>query len=418
MDPNYQAIQEKLNRGETLTAQETKDVMSMPNVDDGAGGAVPLSAEEEKELETGEEISSTSANEEESSASAKSEESSSTTSDESAASGEKKGEEESSASAKSDESSSSAESGKTESSSSAESKKPDNESLVDKLEKELSKPEGQEDLTTYSERERGLFYALRQQRKRAQGAEADRDTEKFKNIKAANLLKEKTAQEDKEKKTSEVETEIKKILEGEDEFISKKDLARLVELIRKPAEKTDTGLNDEDRARERHAFTVRAETNAKSIVDARRKSEPTLPDYNDVLEKCGPVIIEGNEAYENQIAEAVRKGENPALLCYELIIKDPSFVTLYKPGTAAKKEEKTAEEKAKEKKAAEGKENLSKINKNLDKTNTSGTKGGSGGATIKDSKGNEYTLMQLYNMSSSEFRKVPREVREKFLEQT
>jgi hypothetical protein len=176
-------------------------------------------------------------------------------------------------------------------------------------------------------------------------------------------------------------------------------------------ERAGTTDTEEVLAAQRRSFVRMTETSARDQINSRRTKGEDLPDYDKTL-ALGPDIIEGNEAYIKEIERASNRNENLAVFIYDLIRKDPKFSALY--GTPAKKEEKPpADDKDKE---AAGKKTLEKINKNEDKASQSGKKGGGGAGSGTDTEFGGYTLQQLANMSTMEFRKVPRDIREKFLQ--
>src|SRR3990167_6882259 len=74
---------------------------------------------------------------------------------------------------------------------------PVKEDVFVKLERELAKEEGKEDLKSFSDREKAYFHQMRRDRKRAQRAEADLDTER------RQRLKQKQDQEAESKKEDE-----------------------------------------------------------------------------------------------------------------------------------------------------------------------------------------------------------------------
>jgi len=353
------AVQEKLDKGETLTKEESAFVMSTPP--DG----VPEPVDTEPEKEPGEEI------------------------DIDAAPGEKKGKE--TAEAKIEKKADTeAKAKSSETPPPVVEPKPDEGTLHSKVESELAKPEGTEDLAGFTEREKGLFYEMRKSRKRAQKAEEDRDALMFEKIKAAKLAQ--------ERKPEVPAAEPEEDLFGKD--VDPEDfptIGKLKEISKKMAEKEGEAA----RARER-TLTVRvSEMNARQVVEIRKENGKDAPDYDEVLE-LAPVIIEGNPDYEKAIYEAYVKGRNAALLTYDLIRRDPRFNSLYKP-TSAPVETKPDVSDA-------GKKTLDKINANEAKPKTSGAGGAGGGGG-----GDEYTVDQLLRMTPAQFRKVPKQVRDKFL---
>jgi hypothetical protein len=154
------------------------------------------------------------------------------------------------------------------------------------------------------------------------------------------------------------------------------------------------------------------------ICDEKAAAEK--PDYEEVMELTEE-IINTNPAYQKQVAESLIKGENPALKMYELIQADPEYAKLLPAAQTrvqarkAKKSDKREEPKAKTaeelKKEADAAEAEKKLKENADKPKTSGHAEG------KDKiEGSDYTLEQITAMSDREFSKLPKKVREKYLE--
>lgn len=284
-------------------------------------------------------------------------------------------------------------------------KKEAEEGIYQKVEKELEKPEGQEDLSGLSEREKGLYYALKAERKKRQKAEEDRDEVLFRDVKARKAAEAKAAIE---KEAPEPDIDVK--IDGEDEdFITVKDAKKIIDAVKKarPKSKAEAGEVDEVAAQNRTTALRIANMSARDVVESRvAGGQKDLPDYDTTM-KIGEMIVESNLEYQKEIYKAYKEGRNPALVTYDLVRKDPKFATLY-----GKKDEKAPEPKA-EDKAKEGKENLKKIEENEKKPKTSGAQG----AGSTEGTG-EYTLESLLAMSPREFRKVPKHIREKFLYNT
>jgi len=272
------------------------------------------------------------------------------------------------------------------------------EGIFQKVEKELAKPEGEEDLAGLSEREKGLYYALKGERKKRQKAEEDRDEVLFRDVKARKVAEAKEAAE-KAKPEPEVDIE----LDGEDEdFITVKDAKKIVDALKKKGKPADDGEADEVTARNRNHTIFIAEMSARDVVEARTAGgQKDLPDFDTTM-KIGELIVEANPEYQKEIYKAYKTGRNPALVTYDLVRKDPKFAALH-----GKTEVKTDD------KAKEGKENLKKLEENEKKPKTSGAQGG---GSAEDLEG--YTAQALINMSPREFRKVPKHIREKFLYNT
>lgn len=412
-----ESVEKKIASGDKLTDAETKFVMSYPNPDEGAVGA-PDSEEEELKEEDFEDVDEDK-NKEKTADSEKNKDKKEDKMADSAKSGDKKDDEDTSASKKKDEdpakdATDKSDAGKEEKS----DEKQEEGALIEKINKELDKPAGQEDLTNFTNREKGLFYALKKERDRRHSVEEDRDALKFEKVKKDNEDKVKQQQQKDSKEVEDARKELKEILDKEDEdFLTRTELKRIEELKeiihKSESSGTDSSAAEVD-AVHRRAYVRIAEMNARDIITARGLKGEDAPDYEKVMALADDILT-GNKDYTEAIKKAARENKNPALIAYDLIRKDPSFQTLYKPGTAKKEEKKDD----KEEKSKDGQENLKKIDKNLKKKPTSANLGGGGSSgVIKDNKGQEYSLFSLLNMSSSDFRKVPKEVREKFLEQT
>jgi hypothetical protein len=283
----------------------------------------------------------------------------------------------------------------------AEKKEPAESNQVDmlKLEEMLAKPEGKEDFTGWTKREQAYYWRMRREQKRASQAEADRDAARFELIKAK---KEKPAEEPK----AEEEDPLKGKEEGD--FLTVAEARKILAKIQKKEEPKGGGSFME----------LPFVQSFIKICDEKAAAEK--PDYEEVMELTEE-IINTNPAYQKQVAESLIKGENPALKMYELIQADPEYAKLLpaaqtrvqarKAKKSDKKEEpkaKTAEELKKEADAAEAEK---KLKENADKPKTSGHAEG------KDKiEGSDYTLEQITAMSDREFSKLPKKVREKYLE--
>jgi len=267
-------------------------------------------------------------------------------------------------------------------------KKTDDGTFHGKIERELDKPDGQEDLSGYNEREKGLFYEMKKSRKRAQKAEEDRDALMFERIKEAKLK-----QDDKPDKPAEEEDEDLFGKEADPEDFP--TVGKLREITKKMNEREDQAR----RARDRQLTVRVSEMNARQLVELRRENGKDAPDYDEVMELAN-IIVQGNAEYEKKIYDAYVRGKNAAILTYDIIRSDPRFTSLFKPSAEAPKTDK----------AEEGKKTLDKINANANKPKTSGS-GGTGGGE----GGEEYTVDQLLRMTTAQFRKVPKSVRDKLL---
>jgi len=369
-------VQEKLNKGEALSKDETAFVMSGPP----EGTAAPVDTDPGKP--EADEPDDVIIDDEKPSSGKKDEDAEKP--------GEDKGDETAEAEKKADDGKKAEASEKPEPEA---PKKTDEGTLHGKIEKELDKADGSEDLEGFSEREKGLFYEMKKSRKRAQKAEEDRDALMFERIKEAKLK-----QEGKPEKPAEEEEEP---LFGKDADPEDFPTVGKLREITKTMNEREAAAR---RARDRQMTVRVSEMNARNIVDFRKEAGKDAPDYDEVMELAS-VIVEGNPEYEKKIWDAFVKGKNAAMLTYDLIRSDPKFTSLFKPSQGEVKKDAPKTDTAEE-----GKKTLEKINANNSKPKTSGSGGAGGGAS-----GEEYTIEQLLRMTPGQFRKVPKTVRDKFL---
>lgn len=373
-----EAVQEKLDKGETLTKEETSFVMSLPpdgvaeRASDDDGEDIFKDAEEigpdGKAIVT----DKTSQDDKDKKAAEEKAAKEKADADEAA---KKKSEEEAKAKAETDK---------------AVKEKSDGDSFYGKVEKDLALSDKDVNLEGYSEREKGLYWALRKERKDRQQAEADRDAERFDRIKRDKIAAEQA------KKAKEEEPD-----EDDEAFLTKGEL-------KKREREKEEARQAEEAANTRKVILRTQGIAAHGIVEARKVKGEELPDYDKTM-AIGEVLVQDNPEMIKKIQDAWADGKNAALVTYDIVRNDPRFKSLYNPGEAPKPAEKK-EEKPPEKKD-EGKENLKKIDENTKKPKTSGAEGGAGA----QGDYGEYTFDQLVKMSTSDFRKVPKGIREKFL---
>jgi hypothetical protein len=262
------------------------------------------------------------------------------------------------------------------------------EAHLDKVYKELDKPEGQEDLTAFSKNEKGLFWEMKRERRARQKAEEERDTLRFEKIKRENTPKE------------EVKEPVIEV--ADDDFVSGKQLKEILKNQKPkeaPAPSPMSGMQQR--------YMAMCDTVARGQYD----------DYDEVIEAAND-ILQANPDYQKQLVNAFQKGDNPALVAYHLVKGDPNFnkvLPLAKariearfPKKVAPKEEAKKEEKP-EAKVDEAKEKEKKIEENSNKAKTSGNFGGGEGGEPG------LTLQDIHDMSDAEFRKLPKAKRDAIL---
>ncbi len=273
----------------------------------------------------------------------------------------------------------------------SEVKEEPKEDFFDKMERELSKPEGKEDLTEFTTREKAYYHSMRSDRKKRQKAEVERDEALFREMK---LKKEKEKPE---------------VVEDDDPFKDRApDDLLTVEDIKKLLAKKE---KKEEPKVENQVLDVQNPTVKKFIALCDQEARQTYPDYEEVVELANE-IISNNPKYQEDIANCFHRGENPAIRMYELIKSDAEFEKLIpvaqtRVNARKVKTDKPAVAVDKNKKAQEVQE---AIEKNKTKTKTSAHAVGS-----EDNSG-ELTLEEINKMPSREFAKLPKKQRDKILQ--
>ena len=258
-----------------------------------------------------------------------------------------------------------------------------------KLETELAKPEGQEDLKEFNDREKAYFFQMRRDRKTRQSAEAERDTALFNNSKLKKQIEEQKPPEEEDP------------LKGKDpeDFMTVKDVK---ELLAKQAAAPAV----EEPAEEKEDPVIKSYLELQD--NAARLAHPE--DYDAVMELTKEIINSNRE--------------NVAEVGYNLIKGDAAFAELFPAAQVrweaiekAKKPEKKAEEQTpKEKEAEETKKEAAKkaqekLLKNKEKVKTTG----SINAGLVNETGEVLTAQQIVDMSDLEFSRLPKPTRDRYL---
>lgn len=278
--------------------------------------------------------------------------------------------------------------------------------FFDKLETELVKPEGQEDLTNFTPREKAYFFQMRRDRKSRQKAEEDRDAALFREIQSK-----KKSEEAKPKDEDNPLADLEK--RDPTDFMTVEDVKKLVKSLKQePAKEEAPEAPKPDKAR------------FKMLQLFDNEARSAHPDDYDYVMELVPEIINTNKDYLAKVAQGMRDGENPAEVMYSLIKGDAEAAKLYeaaKTKVDARKtkpsDKKTAEEKPKEektpeqiKKEEEAKRAQEAIDKNKSKPKTTGH-----AETADDHTVEGYSLQQIASMSDREFRQLPKKVRDAYL---
>lgn len=270
----------------------------------------------------------------------------------------------------------------------AEEKKPSEDEWKSKAEKELTKPEGMEDLSGFTPKEKGLFYELRRQRRRAQRAEAERKE-------AEHQLIQNKAKEEKDEDVD-LEAESKKIFEGkqEDDLLTVAEAKKILTLAgKRKTPKVDMRGTDAQ---------IRAIRFQVAKIDTMR----IHPDAEQVLSFTDELFdndsLEAQQARE-EVREAYHKGGNFVAVMYNLIKAHPKFPELEKRIPAKGQ----AESRRKDPDLEDRNKRATKLA--ADRTKTTGGAGGGGG------RAEEITLEEASKLSPEEFGKLPEKVRKRLL---
>jgi hypothetical protein len=284
-----------------------------------------------------------------------------------------------------------------------EEKKPviEVEDFFVRLERELAKPDGKEELKDFSPREKAYFRQMRLDRKSRQKAEEERDALAFEKIKA---------QREKESVVTPPAKEPEDFLKGKDpdDFLTVKEARLLQEQLR--AQKQELVKEAPPVQNQTQRMLSKAEARYLQLceTEARVKHE----DFDEVVELSNE-ILNSSDDYKIKILKAMQDGENPAEAAYEIIKSDTQFSTLLpmaqariaarKPKPETKPEEPA--DKGKEEAAQRAEEELAKP-----KTKTTGHV-----STGDDSGGDELPSEDITRMSVNDFRKLPKKKREQYL---
>lgn len=278
------------------------------------------------------------------------------------------------------------------------------EELREEMNNELSKPPS-ERRKDYSKRERAYFHEVKTERKKRQRIEKENETLKFKLMQRDAKAQIKDTEPDEDKKE---DTDV-----DPDGFITQKEAKELIE-------KTAGKVNQPDQTKTAYNRNFNAYLNI-----CKREGLREYEDFEEVME-CYDKIVANDPVYLDRLGRIIEDGENCLVEAYKIIKADPEFgeviveareklrkrtpTSAKKPEPKPSKEQKEKEEDADPKKnAAEKKEK--KIEENLSKIKTSSSfPGGAGGAD-----GAEITLADISRMTQEDFDALPKATRDKLV---
>jgi hypothetical protein len=276
--------------------------------------------------------------------------------------------------------------------------------FFERLEQEMAKPEGKEDLNDFSTREKAYFHQMRRDRKLRQKAEADRD----------KLLFEKSKQEIKPK-----EEKTKDPLDGrdEDEYLTVKEARELMQ-----SKIMDDGKKGDSDKRASNEGTPQ---NLHYLQLCEKECRAKHPEDFDAVMELADELVTTNSDHLQKISERTKMGENPAEVMYELIKEDKEFENLF-PAAQVRAEQKAkarADKKApKEQKKEEqtptapkkAEVDTTQAEKKLEE-NSQQSKTTAHVSSQETKPTDELTLEEIGKMSDLEFAKLPRHVRQRYL---
>ncbi len=274
-----------------------------------------------------------------------------------------------------------------------------------RLQAELAKPDGQENLKGWTTAETAYFWEMKRERKRAQEAQAEADV-----LKREKLQRQQADKKAKDEAAAKEVTDVLKDKDPED-TVKVKDIQKILEGQKKTAKDTD--------AAPARPHIPKALIESKLRSDDKIAREEIGEDY-DVTVECADEIISNNPAYLEQMQNALLKGENTARLAYTLIKSDPEYakvlpiaqarLTAAGLGKKTSEGKKTPGEKEPDTEALAAQQAL-EDNGKKSKTSAHTT---SEEATPAKTYGG-HTADQLMNMSDREFSRVEKKYRDAFL---
>jgi hypothetical protein len=257
--------------------------------------------------------------------------------------------------------------------------------LSTKIEEELAKPEGAEDLKGFSERERGIFWELRKERLKRQILEKDNDELRFERMK-----REKAAEPPAPPAHEPVKVTDPLADREDDDLLTVADAKKLLTSIPKePAPAYKPLMTPEE---------VRTQKVEAELILTKQGVSDFLEvlDYADIAIGTDP----GAAAYLRKVKE---NGRNVALAAYNLIKSSPRWSVIEKD--IAERKGKQAPQKPSD----ENRKRAEKIEENEGKVRTTG---GGGNPPVSD----EFTLEEIRSMSPKEFGQLPAKTRKAILE--
>ena len=289
------------------------------------------------------------------------------------------------------------------------------------LERELDKPEGQEnfkheDGKSWSDREKAYYHQMRRDRKKRQEAESKADVEARKAIVAEKALED--VKKAKEAPVADPLEDLKK--RDKTDYMTVGEVVGLIETITKQKPAADPEKKPTEQVQ-----TQLDPRTLRFMTMCEKESRAEHPDDFDAVMELTNEIVINNPQHLTEIAKAMQAGENPAEKAYKIIKADPEFAKLYPVATAkiAARKSKTKEPEKKEtvpqaKSAADAeKERKAEANQKALEKNAQHKKTTGNIDSASDQAGDEPSLEEYMTMPDAEFKKLPKKKRDAILKQ-
>ena len=268
------------------------------------------------------------------------------------------------------------------------------------IEKEIDKPEGQEDLTKFTPTEIGLYWDLKKARKKNQALAEQNEVLRVEQV-VKRLQDEKEKKSDGEAATEEEAADPEKLFEGRDadDLLTIKEAKEILKKLapKKPVKQeapVQTGLLPR--------WVLQAQ-NAEADGKLRSKG---ITDFFEVIDHTITALGDDKDA-KTILAETASNGGNVSERVYWLIKGSPKWAEIEKTIKADKeKAEKPAGTKAPSK---ENEDRARRIEEADGKIKTTGA--GSGAAADTG----EYSSEEVASMTIQDIQKLPRETRQAIL---
>ena len=261
------------------------------------------------------------------------------------------------------------------------------------IEADADKSADEVDLSEYSPNERALYFDLKKERRKRQDAQREADTLRFESLKREQREKEERERREREEAAKPAADPFDGLDDGE--FLTVAEMRKILQKSGPSKEsKTEKPAMDN---------TVREQNERLLLQNWTLQAKLKYPDAEEIINLADEVLA-GDKIAEAEVADVIRKGGNAAIATYNLIKAHPKYAEIESKNKAGKDAQKSKEEEARI-----NKERAERIEANKKKAVTTGSGGGAAST-------GEYTLADIDAMSEQEFAALPKAKRDKILE--